>query len=1090
MTRSQAAPIVVLADLAPEGTSTDLEPGDALAVQKGKLRQALTAARITLELELAEDGRLTREHTVDYANHVVCDALGLAPENLVRVSWLTRDLHALDKALTDFINVLRRTRLLAKGPAEDLEDPARHSELRAALRKLQLRPLELVTQPSNEQVRAARALLRCARALSGRPLVHELGLWVDKYTDSVGPDQTEVRRVAATVLLAAALEPVDQQEAASTQEASRLRLLETLEALRLELRDQLSDLLAELYAAPATRALEPLIRDLDRLSKHSSFVLIHCPRTLFYQPNAKLLERFAECRPRVVVTPHRLDPRSQAGLIESWTQRSQKLGAVFAADAALELASPIAEKDITLPWQRLLESQRGGFVLFPQRYLTRGSYGPLGEPNLLQVSLPLPSLEERPWGSVALFTAPCLAAPEGPIASLELQRYASDDDSGYNDPPPASGPLPAPLSRVAPPAADDLARRWRLGLCDVHAQAIGSRRAIHLLVPHALMGRTPDGRLAHSGIASSKPSAASPIVVLADLAPEGTSGDLEPGDLLLVAQGKPSAMLSAASIALEFDVPAEHRIDPDDPGEEFANFTIRGTESFAPNKLVQALPLGAELASLLTGLNGFRIVLMATRLEDGDPVYEFLDPAAHWQLRLALTASRMRPIELVTQPLSESVRLVRGELLQARAQSGLPLGDQLHAWFTRIGGGGLNADELRTASNVLALAALEPHGGSAPPTAKESRNLLREKLQALIFEVQARLSKLLTELYEAACTRALEPLIRDLVRLCRASSFTLIHCPRALLEQPSDELLARFAELRARVVVTPHRLDPRVDAALIEAWTARSQALGAVFVADTALDLAGPIAADDVPPAWQHLLATQRGAFMLFPQRYLTRASFSLSGEPDKLLPVELPPSAHAPWGSVALFLAPHLAAPQSTRNDLELTVIASAKDADCYDSAPEGESANETVLRSRVDPAPPVDQLRQRWAIGLCDVHAQRGRGKRPDQFNEAELFNLLVPSALLGRSAAGRLAQPLRATELHDRKAFWRGGQRCLRCQAPTVQVRQVEGCRMNGDAWGTVDFTCACGWSTWLAFDDAFDIDGAYYFETKDWAREDAG
>ena len=1100
MTSSQAAPIVVLADLAPEGTSTDLEPGDRLLVPQGKLSSALASARITLEFELGELGRIDREHAIEVANYRVHSALSFDPLNLARATWIAADLDLLMNGLSGFTIGLKSTRLLPKDPPEEFMTPERHCDLRAALSSLEVRPLDLVTLPFSNNVRAAKALLQRARGLSGRPLGYQLEHWYPVALPSGDPNWPKARRLAAQVLIAAALEPVHWNSNERNQRSSAVRLINVLEGMIVEARQQLSEVLSDLYAAPATRTLEPLMRDLERLARHHSFTLFHCPRALLEQPSSALLERFEELRPRVVVTPHRLDPRSEAGLIESWAERSQKLGAVFAADTALELAQPIAHSDVTLPWQQLLASQRGGFVLFPQRYLTRGNYGPTGEHSGLRVSEPRPkSAEDRPWGSVALLAAPCLAAPKGSIGSLDLVVCASGKDASCDEPSQEEPEERATrIARVAPKAAAEVAGRWALGLCDVHASQERSFEVepiIRLFVPYALMGRTPEGRLAHSESAQPQTVEETPMVVLADLSPEGTSSDLEPGDRLVVERGKATAMLKAASIALEFDVPEEHLLDPDDPMEAIPSFTISRPDSLEPHKLIQALPLGVQLSAVLRGLNVVRIAMQATRLTEDDPAHEFVDPQAHWEVRLALTASGIRPLELASRPWSEAARGIRSKLQRARARSGLPLCDALHAWVDRVVRDGDSDPVARPlAVRLIVLAALEPDGwSSANPTPKESRDRLIRKTRSLIAEVEARIAELLGMLYAAPSTRALEPLLRDLLRLSRVSSFTLVHCPRTLLEQPSDELLAQLELLRARVVVTPHRLDPRSEARLIESWTVRARAMGAIFAADTALDLAGPVAAEDVNPAWQQLLETQRGAFLLFPQRYLTRGSYGLEGEHDKYLLLTLPaPSTpnDRPWGSVALFLAPTLASLPSQYPSGAQTLLASGSDVDCYDPTPAEATRDGGVLLSRVAPPPPADQQEQRWALGLCDAYPQVGRGNRPEYGGDTEIINLLVPAALLSRSAEGLLTQPQRVSELSERKAFWRGGQRCLRCQAPTVQVRQVEGCRMNGDAWGTVDFNCACGWSTWLAFDDAFDIDGAYYFETKDWAREPAG
>jgi predicted RNA-binding Zn-ribbon protein involved in translation (DUF1610 family) len=47
---------------------------------------------------------------------------------------------------------------------------------------------------------------------------------------------------------------------------------------------------------------------------------------------------------------------------------------------------------------------------------------------------------------------------------------------------------------------------------------------------------------------------------------------------------------------------------------------------------------------------------------------------------------------------------------------------------------------------------------------------------------------------------------------------------------------------------------------------------------------------------------------------------------------------------------------------------------------------------------------------------------------------------------------------------------------------ETRNVEACRMNGDAYGVVEFSCQkCGWKTSFKFDEAADV---YYFETSSW------
>ncbi len=62
----------------------------------------------------------------------------------------------------------------------------------------------------------------------------------------------------------------------------------------------------------------------------------------------------------------------------------------------------------------------------------------------------------------------------------------------------------------------------------------------------------------------------------------------------------------------------------------------------------------------------------------------------------------------------------------------------------------------------------------------------------------------------------------------------------------------------------------------------------------------------------------------------------------------------------------------------------------------------------------------------------------------------------------------------------------KQCIKCAGLKIkEEREVDGCRMNGDAYGTDVFTCAdCGWFTSFQWDDASDT---YYYETEKWPRK---
>ncbi len=73
-------------------------------------------------------------------------------------------------------------------------------------------------------------------------------------------------------------------------------------------------------------------------------------------------------------------------------------------------------------------------------------------------------------------------------------------------------------------------------------------------------------------------------------------------------------------------------------------------------------------------------------------------------------------------------------------------------------------------------------------------------------------------------------------------------------------------------------------------------------------------------------------------------------------------------------------------------------------------------------------------------------------------------------------------------DRRAFWRAGMKsCLRCGAAVTGERVVDGCRMDGDAYGSESFRCACGWSVSFLFDDRCEGETPYFFETRFWRDE---
>lgn len=77
--------------------------------------------------------------------------------------------------------------------------------------------------------------------------------------------------------------------------------------------------------------------------------------------------------------------------------------------------------------------------------------------------------------------------------------------------------------------------------------------------------------------------------------------------------------------------------------------------------------------------------------------------------------------------------------------------------------------------------------------------------------------------------------------------------------------------------------------------------------------------------------------------------------------------------------------------------------------------------------------------------------------------------------------------ATE-DERKRFWRSGMRaCPRCGGGVALRHEVEGCRMDGDAYGRDEFACRrCPFVTSFAFDDQCNDGTPYYYETWTWER----
>ena len=71
-----------------------------------------------------------------------------------------------------------------------------------------------------------------------------------------------------------------------------------------------------------------------------------------------------------------------------------------------------------------------------------------------------------------------------------------------------------------------------------------------------------------------------------------------------------------------------------------------------------------------------------------------------------------------------------------------------------------------------------------------------------------------------------------------------------------------------------------------------------------------------------------------------------------------------------------------------------------------------------------------------------------------------------------------------LESRHFFWKNDfKKCPKCfNTNIVEVKHTEGCRMNGDAYGTDTFECKdCKWLTSFQWDDDSE---PYYYETRGW------
>jgi len=81
----------------------------------------------------------------------------------------------------------------------------------------------------------------------------------------------------------------------------------------------------------------------------------------------------------------------------------------------------------------------------------------------------------------------------------------------------------------------------------------------------------------------------------------------------------------------------------------------------------------------------------------------------------------------------------------------------------------------------------------------------------------------------------------------------------------------------------------------------------------------------------------------------------------------------------------------------------------------------------------------------------------------------------------------------ELKLKKLFWQNCFTiCPACNGSVLlEKKRVDGCRYNGDAYGSILFRCAspsalekCAWSSVFQYDDASEV---YYYETIGWTRK---